>query len=229
MGSNDAQLVEASDGKTFTVINPATRETSAQGKSTFPRTYISSAAIRALPPEASADDTNSAVAAAKAAFPACSAMGATKRSVHLKKLASLLRENKDELARPDAVAMGVPVSTHHNALLAATHFDYYSGAWATIQGQASVNTPGWMTMALQQPYGVVALIIPWNVPFQFLAAISAPALITGNTFVLKPSKKAPPAVARITELVVRGRLPARCLQHHLRPRCALRSNPLAAY
>jgi aldehyde dehydrogenase (NAD+) len=147
------------------------------------------------------------VAAAKAAFPAWSAMGAAKRAVHLKKLAALLRENKDELARLDAIAMGMPVSTHHYAHTAATHFDYYSEAWATIQGQASVNTPGFMTMTLRQPYGVVALIIPWNVPCHFLATKSAPALITGNTVVLKSSEKAPLAVARIAELVVEAGFP----------------------
>ena len=139
-------------------------------------------------------------------------MGAAKRSVHLKKLASLPRENKDELARLDAVAMGMPVSTHHYAFSAATHFDYYSEARATIQGQASVNTPGLVTMTLQQPYGVVALIIPWNVLCHFLATKSAPALITGNTVVPKSSEKAPLAVARIAELVVEAGFPPGVMQ-----------------
>jgi aldehyde dehydrogenase (NAD+) len=147
------------------------------------------------------------VAAAKAAFPAWSGMGAAKRSVYLKRLAVLLRQNKDELARLDAVAMGMPVSTHHYALTAASHFDYYSEAWATIQGQSSINTPGLLTMTLRQPYGVVALILPWNVPCHFLATKSAPALITGNTVVLKSSEKAPLAVARIAELVVEAGFP----------------------
>jgi aldehyde dehydrogenase (NAD+) len=158
-------------------------------------------------PEASADDTNAAVAAAKAAFPAWSAMGGAKRAVYLKKLAALIRENKDELARLDAIAMGMPVSTHHYAHTAATNFDHYSEAWGNIQGQASVNTPGLMTMTLRQPYGVVALIIPWNAPCHFLGSKSAPALITGNTVVLKSSEKAPLAVARIAELVIEAGFP----------------------
>jgi len=64
-----------------------------------------------------------------------------------------------------------------------------------------------MTMTLRQPYGVVALIIPWNVPCHFLAIKSAPALITGNTVVLKSSEKAPLAVARIAELIVEAGFP----------------------
>ncbi|KAL2138152.1 hypothetical protein VTI28DRAFT_7376 [Corynascus sepedonium] len=179
----NGKLVEASDGKTFPVYNPATREVSAHV------------------PEASIEDTNAAVAAAKAAFPAWSAMGGAKRAGYLKKLAALLRENKEELARLDSIAMGVPVATHHYALTAAANFDHYSEAWATVQGQASVNTPGLVTMTLRQPYGVVALIIPWNAPCHFLGAKAAPALITGNTVVLKSSEKAPLAVARIAELV----------------------------
>ena len=134
-------------------------------------------------------------------------MGAAKRSVHLKKLAALIRENKDELARLDAIAMGMPVATHHFAHTAAQHFDYFAEAWATVQGQASVNTPGLVTMTLRQPYGVVAVIIPWNVPCHFLATKSAPALITGNTVVLKSSEKAPLAVARIAELAVEAGFP----------------------
>jgi aldehyde dehydrogenase (NAD+) len=134
-------------------------------------------------------------------------MGPAKRAVYLKRLAALLREHKDELARLDAIAMGMPVSTHHFAESCARHFDYFSEAWATVQGQASVNTPGYMTMTLRQPYGVVALIIPWNVPCHFLGTKSAPALITGNTVVLKSSEKAPLAVARIAELVQEAGFP----------------------
>lgn len=134
-------------------------------------------------------------------------MGPAQRAGHLKKLAALLRENKDELARLDAIAMGMPVSTHHYAQVAASSFDYYSEAWPNVQGQASVNTPGHLTMTLRQPYGVVAMIIPWNVPCLFLATKSAPALITGNTVVLKSSEKAPLAVARIAELVIEAGFP----------------------
>jgi aldehyde dehydrogenase (NAD+) len=148
------------------------------------------------------------VAAAKAAFPEWSAMGGAKRAVYMKKLAVLLRENADELARLDAIAMGMPVSTNHHADTAAFFFDHYSEAWPTVQGQASVNMPGYVNMTLRQPYGVVACIIPWNVPTHFLASKSAPALITGNTVVLKSSEKAPLAVARIAELVKEAGFPA---------------------
>ncbi|KAK4187691.1 putative aldehyde dehydrogenase [Podospora australis] len=185
----NGELVESSDKKTFSVYNPATRELSAEV------------------PEATEEDTNNAVAAAKAALPTWDALGPAKRAPFLKKLAALLREHKDELARLDAISMGMPVSSHFFAASAASHFDYASEAWPTVQGQASVHTPGHVTFTLRQPYGVVALIIPWNVPVHFLGGKAAPALITGNTVVLKSSEKAPLAVARIAELVKEAGFP----------------------
>ncbi len=96
-----------------------------------------------------------------------------------------------ELAYLEAISMGKPVSRYFDGFGAAGHLDHYAEAWASIQGQSSLNTPGHVTMTLRQPYGVVAVIIPWNVPLLFFMAKSAPALITGNTVVLKSSEKAP--------------------------------------
>lgn len=99
--------------------------------------------------------------------------------------------------------MGKPISSFFDGYKAAGHYDHYAEAWAHgTQGQASLNTPGHVTMALRQPYGVVAAIIPWNVPLLFLATKSAPALITGNTVVLKSSEKAPLTAARVAELIL---------------------------
>ncbi|KAJ9144084.1 Aldehyde dehydrogenase [Pleurostoma richardsiae] len=185
----NGKLVEASDGKTFAVYSPATREKVADV------------------PEATLDDANAAVAAAKAAFPAWSALAPAQRGSYLKKLAVLLREHNDELARLEAMSMGKPVSEFFDARAAAGHYDHYAEAWASIQGQASLNTPGHLTMTLRQPYGVVAAIIPWNVPLLFFAGKTAPALITGNTVVLKSSEKAPLAAARVAELIAQAGFP----------------------
>lgn len=65
-----------------------------------------------------------------------------------------------------------------------------------------VQTPGFLNMTLRQPYGVVAAIIPWNVPLLFLAGKVAPALIVGNTVVVKSSEKAPLTVSRLLGLAI---------------------------
>lgn len=112
----------------------------------------------------------------------------------MKKLAAMIRENHDELAYLDAVSMGRPVSTYFDSNYAAVHLDYFSEA-AYPQGHTSLNTPGFLNMSLRQPFGVVAIIIPWNAPLVFFLKKVSPAIAAGNTVVVKSSEKAPLTVS----------------------------------
>jgi acyl-CoA reductase-like NAD-dependent aldehyde dehydrogenase len=141
--------------------------------------------------EASEQDTDRAVAAAKEAFPSWSALSPDQRAPYFKKLAKLIRESNDELAALEAASMGKPIGAFFDAYACASKWDYYSEVGYDVQGTTSVQTPGYINMTLRQPYGVVAAIIPWNVPLLFLAGKMAPALAVGNTVVLKSSEKAP--------------------------------------
>lgn len=147
--------------------------------------------------EASVEDTNAAVAAAKAAFPAWSKLSPTERGKPMKKLAALIMEHADEFAALEAISMGRPVAHFADANRAATHFEHYANEGYSTQtlGSSSLNTPGFVNMTFRQPYGVVAGIIPWNFPLLFFSSKSAPALITGNTVVIKSSEKAPLTVS----------------------------------
>lgn len=93
--------------------------------------------------------------------------------------------------------MGHPVSSYFHASVAAGSFDHYSEAGYDIQGTSSLATPGFVNLTFRQPYGVVAAIIPWNVPLLFFAKKVAPALTVGNTVVLKSSEKAPLTVSML--------------------------------
>jgi aldehyde dehydrogenase (NAD+) len=146
-------------------------------------------------PEASEEDTNTAVAAAKTAFPTWSALSPKERGKYFKKLAALIREADPELAQLEATSMGRPISGYFEGKVAANEFEYYSEAYSSPQGTTSLHTPGYVNMTFRQPYGVVGAIIPWNVPLLFFAAKVAPALIVGNTVVLKSSEKAPLTVS----------------------------------
>lgn len=137
---------------------------------------------------------NSAVLAAEAAFPSWSSLSPQQRGAPLKKLASLVLSEKDELAHLDAIAMGRPINTFFDTTYAATHFNYFAEA-AYPQGTTSLNTPGFLNMSLRQPYGVVAIIIPWNAPLVFFSKKVAPAVAAGNCVVLKSSEKAPLTVS----------------------------------
>lgn len=182
--------------------------------------------------EASEQDTDNAVAAAKAAFPGWSALSPDKRAQYFKKLAALIRESNDELAALEAASMGKPVGQFFDGYACASKWDRYAEAGYTVQGTTSVQTPGFLNMTLRQPYGVVAAIIPWNVPLLFLASKLAPALIVGNTVVLKSSEKAPltvwlllnvcslqlmqKTVCQIRDLGTESWLSSRCYQRYHR-------------
>lgn len=143
------------------------------------------------------EDTNAAVAAAKAAQPSWAALSPEERGVFMKRLAALIRESSEELAYLEAISMGRPVSTYWDSWVAASNFEHFAEAGHTIQGTSSLNTPGFVNVSLKQPFGVVAAIIPWNIPLFFLSSKLAPALAGGNTVVLKSSEKAPLTVSLI--------------------------------
>lgn len=141
--------------------------------------------------EATKEDTNRAVQAAKVAFPPWARLDIPTRGLYLKKMGALIREASRELAQLEALSMGRPVSTYFDAGRAAEYFDYYAEAAWEAKGETSLNTPGFMNMTLRQPYGPVAAIIPWNIPAAMWAAKVAPAVASGCTVVLKSSEKAP--------------------------------------
>lgn len=147
--------------------------------------------------EATVEDTNKAVAAAKAAFPAWSSLDPNERGAYLKKLANLCRENASELSVLDSAVMGRPISTFFDPIYAASLYDHYAEAGYEAKGETSLNTKGMIAMTLRQPIGVVGCIIPWNVPQVMIAHKIAPALAAGCTVVLKSSEKAPLSVCSV--------------------------------
>ncbi|RAK86199.1 betaine-aldehyde dehydrogenase [Aspergillus costaricaensis CBS 115574] len=179
----------SSDDKTFPVINPFTQELAADVH------------------EANKADVSDAVAGAKAAFPAWRDLSPTQRGKYFHKLASLIREHEQELARLEALSSGKPVSRYIDASVAADAFCYFAEAGWTVQGSSSWNTPGQLNITSKEPYGVVAAIIPWNVPFAFFGIKIAPALAAGNTIVLKSSEKAPLTCAFGAKLIAEAGFP----------------------
>lgn len=154
--------------------------------------------------EATVEDTNRAVAAAKAAFPAWADLSVAVRGSFLRKMGALIREAHQELSQLDAMAMGRPVSTYFDAMMAADYFEHYAGAGWDAQGTTSLNSTGFVNMTFRQPIGPVAAIIPWNVPTMMFAMKIAPALAAGCTVVLKSSEKAPLSVRLCSPMYLRS-------------------------
>ncbi|KAJ5520857.1 Aldehyde dehydrogenase N-terminal [Penicillium fimorum] len=202
-------FVESSDKRTFDLTSPTTNEKFAkdmfQSVLLWKRTYRLIVSLVVY--ETSEDDTNAAVAAAKSAFPAWSALSPSQRGAYFKKQASLILESHEELAQLEALSMGRPVSGYFDSYAAASTFNFFAENGYQVLGTLSLSTPGYVNMTVRQPFGVVAAIIPWNVPILFLAGRSAPALTAGNIVVIKSSEKAPLTSVKIATLVEKAGFP----------------------
>ncbi|KAL1635880.1 hypothetical protein SLS58_010048 [Diplodia intermedia] len=185
----DGKFVPASDNGTFPL--------------TSPHTSTPLAAVSA----ATATDVDAAVAAASRAQPGWSAQSPTQRGAPMAALAGLLLAHKATLAALEARSMGKPVGEFVDADAAAGAFRLYAGVGWAAGGATSLNTPGYVNVTVRQPFGVVAVIIPWNVPLLFFAKKVAPALAAGNAVVVKSSERAPLTSAKLATLINQAGFP----------------------
>src|SRR5437588_4820183 len=193
----NGEFVDARDGKTFPTHYPATADVITQIA------------------EASAEDVDKAVKAARAAFNEGSPwrkMNAVDRTRCLQKLADLIRANAEELSELETLDTGKPIfeSSKFDIPQAAECFEYYAGWPTKIAGETLANSAGGeaLVYTLKEPVGVCGQIIPWNFPLQMLAWKAAPALACGNTIVLKPAEQTPLTALRFAELTLEAGLPA---------------------
>lgn len=150
-----------------------------------------------------------AVAAARAAARAWAGMPRDERRHLLMRLAQLLRGCAEELALMSVVENGMPISlAAHNPAIIADLFEYNAGWTDKIGGTVE---PTWPIPALDytvdEPYGVVGVIIPWNGPLASIGMVVAPALAAGNCVVLKPPELTPWTSLRFGELAEQAGVP----------------------
>ena len=188
------ESVDAADGQTFDVINPAT------------------GAIIATAPLGGPADVERAVAAARQAFDdrkGWATWAAGKRGRTLAKFAALLKDHVEELAQLESRNVGKPITGARGEITGVSLvFDYYAGAANKIFGQTiPVSKPG-LDLTLREPIGVVGLIVPWNFPLLMASWKVAPALAAGNTAILKPASYSPLTAIRLGELALEAGIPA---------------------
>ncbi|PKK48521.1 hypothetical protein CI102_5759 [Trichoderma harzianum] len=176
-------------GKVFKLINPATDKLTAE-------IY-----------EGGAEDVDLAVQSAKNAFPAWAQAEASHLQCILQKLADLVEQHAAYFAYLDAISMGKPLSTYIDHTLAVATIRYFAGKAYDVHGITSLGSKDHLNISLRQPYGVTGAIIPWNVPLVMLAFKVAPALMTGNTMVLKSSERAPLSPLLFARLAKEAGLP----------------------
>jgi aldehyde dehydrogenase (NAD+) len=139
--------------------------------------------------EAEVKDVNDAVSAAQAAFPAWRDLGVEQRGKYLRKVSELFLEANDELARLETLCTGRPISQYFDANMSSEQFRYFADSAWNVQGTASTNTPGVLSMTVKEPYGVAALIIPWNFPLVMFSMKVAPALAAGQHSCLEEQRE----------------------------------------
>lgn len=179
----DGKFTKPVKGKYFDTIDPSTNE------------KIASVA------EATFEDVDKAVEAAKKAFGSWSKLTGKERGKYIFRIARLIQERAREFAVIESLDGGKPIreSRDIDIPLAANHFFYYAG-WADKLEYAFPNrTP--------KPIGVVGQIIPWNFPLLMAAWKIAPALATGNTVVLKPAETTPLTALKLAEIIHECGLP----------------------
>ena len=176
--------VDAAGGETMEVVNPSTGD------------------VIAEVPNASAEDVDSAVQAAKQALPEWLETTPGERGEMLLKLADAIDEHTDELAELESRNVGKPLSYAKDELpVCADNLRFFAGAARVLEGKAAGEyMKGYTSWLRREPIGIVGGIAPWNYPLMMAIWKLAPALAAGNVQVLKPSEQTPLTTLRFAQL-----------------------------
>jgi alpha-ketoglutaric semialdehyde dehydrogenase len=187
----NGKWVAAGSGQTFDSLNPATGE------------------LVGRCVDSGLDEVNAAVAAAKTAFDSWRRMPAPRRGEILFRVAEQLITHKEELARAVTCEMGKVLAEGRGDVQEAIDMAYYMAAEGRRQSGLVVPSelPDKAAQCVREPLGVAGLITPWNFPIAIPAWKMFPALILGNTVVLKPSPETPVAAARFVKVLEDSGMP----------------------
>ena len=180
----DGELVDAADGQTEEVTNPATGEAIAEMQLS------------------GAEDVDRAVAAAKRAFPGWAATTPGERAAAIIKLADLLEEHAEELADLEAADAGKPRGAflEDEMPFLCDNLRFFAGAGRVLEGKsAGEYVENRTSIVRREPVGVVGQIAPWNYPLMMAIWKIGPALATGCTIVLKPAETTPVSTVKLAE------------------------------
>ena len=148
-------------------------------------------------------EVNTAVHSAKQAQPLWANLPASKRGALIREAAQRIQDNVPLLAELISFETGKALKTESlvEANLIADIFNYYAGLALEIKGETIPYDPQILTLTIREPIGIIGAIIPWNVPLMLMAMKIAPALVAGNTVILKPSPEASFCVLKTADLL----------------------------
>lgn len=160
-------------------------------------------------PDSDTGAVDAAVTAAAAAQLSWAKLPAIERARHLRAIAAKIRDNAPALARTITEEQGKLLGLAQVEVQFTADYLDYTAEWARrLEGEIiSSDRPGETILLFHQPIGVIGGILPWNFPFFLIARKMAPALLTGNTIVIKPSVETPLNAAAFARLVAETDLP----------------------
>ncbi|MDR1981879.1 MAG: aldehyde dehydrogenase [Tannerellaceae bacterium] len=188
----DGQFIENESGKWIHVLNPSTEETISRM------------------PDGRVEDVRTAINAAEKAQPGWERTPAIQRAAYLKKIAAGIRKREKELTdiivREGGKTQGL---ANVEVLFTADYLDYMSEWARRYEGEIiQSDRPHETILLFKKPIGVTTGILPWNFPFFLVARKAAPALVTGNTIVIKPSQVTPENAYVFAQIADEAGLPA---------------------
>ena len=180
------------------------------GGSRFDVTDPATGATLASVPRLGAAETEAAIAAANAAWPAWRAKTAKERAAILMKWHALMIENADDLARIMTAEQGKPLAEARGEVVyGASFIEWFAEEAKRVYGETIPTTdPNKRFVILKQAIGVCAAITPWNFPVAMITRKVAPALAAGCPVVIKPAEQTPLSALACAELAQRAGLPA---------------------
>src|SRR5947208_15402598 len=182
--------VDAAEGGTAEILNPATGETIAEV------------------PQGTQAAVARAVEAAKAALPEWLETTPGERAEMLLKLADALDANAEEIAQLESQNVGKPLPAARDEMpVSSDNIRFFAGAARMLEGKATGEyMRGYTSMLRREPLGVVGGITPWNYPLMMAVWKFSPALAAGNTQVLKPAEQTPLTTLRFFQLAMEAEI-----------------------
>lgn len=187
----NGEFVDSSSKETIKVINPATEE------------------LVSTVPKATLEDTQRAIDTAEEAQKEWAKLPSSERAKYLFAICNEIRNNVDKLAKTISAEMGKPLDQATvEVSVTADYFEYIAGWARKYEGEiVPSDRKNENILIYKQPIGVVAGILPWNFPFFLIARKAAPAILTGNTIVVKPSSISPNNALEFAKILEKVGLP----------------------
>lgn len=181
----DGEEVDSSSEVTFETVDPATED------------------VIATVAAAQAEDVDAAVESAREAALDWKATPPQERGRLLNELAGRIRAEQKRLAHLETLDNGKPLGhAESDVETCARYFEYYAGIADKVHGDSIPLTTEYADYTIQEPLGVTAQIIPWNLPTNIFGRSVAPALATGNVAVVKPAEQTPLTAVEIGKLAL---------------------------